>query len=639
MKRYCPLFFLFCVAAVLNHTGCFQKPAEPSAAIQQSLLPSGSLRIFAIQGTGHESPLKDKPVQDVPGIVTAITYSKGQPSGFYMQDPEGDGNPASSDALYVYCGAEAFPAGLNTGDLVTVSGTVTEFAYKPKNAPLEDLPVTQITAPAVRLLSSNHALPPPIELKAAQFEKPVFLDDLTRLNPDAEALDFYESLEGMRVCVTNPRVVAAPYNGTHYIAPADAQGFSVRGGMMYNSYAATARLCLYPKKCFARLSDAGVASPLPSIGDSYRGTITGILGYGYGNYQIEPAEPLPPLIRSAVWPETSSALFSPQALNLVSYNLENFSYGNTKKSHSSKKTAAERAAAFAGQLITGMKAPDLICLIEVQDDSGEKKDDGVVSARKTLDLLTAELEKRRPGAGYKAVAINPTEGMDGGAPGANIRCAYLYRSDRLELVPDRDGKNNSRAATQAEIDAGGLNLIQNPARIGLGNPAFKHTRKSLAAHFRFKTGINGGKDFFVINNHLTSKRGDGKIWGRNQPVIRSSEVKRHRQAEAVAAFIKSITAVRPDAVIISAGDYNDFWFSKTIDIFKAAGMHNAIEVLPEHDRYTYVYDGHSQTLDNIMVTRNVRIAHVDILHVNAELPQKERLSDHDPIFVQLRLDQ
>ena len=65
-------------------------------------------------------------------------------------------------------------------------------------------------------------------------------------------------------------------------------------------------------------------------------------------------------------------------------------------------------------------------------------------------------------------------------------------------------------------------------------------------------------------------------------------------------------------------------------------MKNVIETLLENDRYTYVYDGHSQTLDNMLVTDNVNIIAADVLHINAEMRPQNRVSDHDPIFAQLR---
>ena len=612
---------------------CFSEPVQTNLTLYAHF---GAPRIFDVQGHAHESPLQSKKVKDIRGIVTAITYSKGKPNGFYFQDKTGDGDAVTSDAVYVFCGTEHFPSNIAVKDYAAVTGTVQEFAYKPKKTPAEYLSVTQLIPTEIHIISSGNELPAPVELQAASLEKPVFLDDLCTLNPEAEAIDFYESLEGMRVCVKTPQVVAAPYKGTQYIAPADAHGFSARGGIVYNSYDATARLCLYPKKCFAGSREAVTAEIEPSIGDVYGGDVIGVLDYAYGNYQIALTEPLPALIRKAVKKSPTAAGFAPDKLNLASYNLENFSRANTAQSHSSKKTGAERAAAFARHFVLNMNTPDLICLAEIQDDSGEKSGDGVVSAHNTLRLLIDEIAKYQTACVYKAVCVNPENGKDGGAPGANIRCAYLYRSDRLELVPDRDGDfSNTRSTTKAEIETGGTRLLQNPARIGVGEPAFKSTRKPLVAHFRFKAGINGGKDFFVINNHLNSKRSDGKIWGSPQPVHRSSETKRHKQAEIITAFIRSITDIRPEAVIISAGDYNDFWFSETVAIFKNAGMKNIIETLPENNRYTYIYDGLSQTLDNILVTDNVRIDTADVLHLNAEMPPRDRLSDHDPLLCSL----
>lgn len=88
-------------------------------------------------------------------------------------------------------------------------------------------------------------------------------------------------------------------------------------------------------------------------------------------------------------------------------------------------------------------------------------------------------------------------------------------------------------------------------------------------------------------------------------------------------------------MIVSVEDYNDFWFSKTLEIMKGSNMKNAIEALPENERYTFVYNAHSQTLDNILVPNRseVAISGANVLNVNSEFGGK--LSDHDPVFVQL----
>ena len=651
MKKYCKLSMFWFVTAVLLTGTCNYVAGNGQQSQKSNHNTRNSNKIYVIQGKGHESPVKDQKIANIPGIVTGIHYSfkkgevKGTPDGFYMQDTDGDGDDVTSDGIYVYCGIEQFPSALKVKDAVAVSGMVTEYAYKAKNAAVSDqLSTTQIKIEVkedVQILSSDNELPAPVEITADKLEKPVFTQDLHVLSPAEEAIDYYESLEGMRVKVSNPRVIAAPYRDTHYITPANAKGFTLRGGLMYNSYDSTGRVCVYPYACFTEKSQVQVADPEPTIGDSYNGDIIGVLGYHSGNYQIEITEVMPPLTRKNTSAESSSITFDAGKLNIVSYNLENFSKASPKKAsdkHLSGKTPKDRAAAFADHFINQLKAPDIICLIEIQDDTAPT-DDATVSAQQTLQLLIDTIATVSGGTpAYTSVNIDPENNKDGGAPGANIRCCYLYRTDRIELVQDSDGDlTNSLHHTKAEIADGGLKLKQNPARIGIDDPSFESCRKSLVAHFKFLDGINGGKDFFVINNHLTSKRGDGKIWGMPQPVVRTSEENRWKQVAAITAFIEGVKAQRSDARIISVGDYNDFWFSKTIQTFKDVGMQNAIEKLEENERYTYVYDGHSQTLDNILVTDTITIDHTDVLHLNAELSPKVRLSDHDPVVVQLSL--
>ena len=55
------------------------------------------MRIFAIQGSGHVSPINTQSVCNVPGIVTQVVAN-----GFYMQDGDGDGNTATSDGIFVF---------------------------------------------------------------------------------------------------------------------------------------------------------------------------------------------------------------------------------------------------------------------------------------------------------------------------------------------------------------------------------------------------------------------------------------------------------------------------------------------------------------------------------------------------------
>lgn len=646
-------------------------------AVYYDIAPSQT-RIYDIQGTTHTSEMNTKYVSNVPGIVTAITYKYSSCDGFYIQDQAGDGNAVTSDGIFVYCGKN-FPSNISVGDIITLSGWVKEhtFGYetgekdangkpvlndKGKPVTKPDLTSTQISLKkdsvkieqkASELPNAKMLLPEPVTLRAVDFVgKPVSTGPIGSLEPDAEAIDFYESLESMRVKITNP-IVVAPYDGQYnrniyYLAPEDtpADCLSYRGGMMYNSYNATPLINVQGKKCFSSAQEAGFdgKSP-PGVGSSYDGDVVGIIDFEtakfVSRYRVIATEKLPELkLSNALEPEKSQIEFNENALNVVSYNLKNFSAWNAGQNISTGKTPkyttkdAERAGDFADHFINQLKAPDVIALIEVQSDSG-LDDNGNVSSTETLDLLLSEIKKIDAAPPYEKLWINPENNTDGGAPGANIRCAFLYRTDRVELVSDADGTQTTAEESNAAavIENSGLRLQKNPARIGLGQEAFIKTRKSLIAHFKLKTGGMSGKDFFMINNHLSSKRGDARMWGPDQPVVRKSEVNRQKQAHIVKDFIDSILAVRSDAVIVSVGDYNDFWFSETMNIMKGSNMKNAVEEAPLNERYTFVYNNHSQTLDNILVPHHVSVEKIDVLNINAETTG---LSDHDPVYVQLK---
>ena len=72
-----------------------------------------ALTIMEIQGEAHRSAYDGQPVITT-GIVTAVASN-----GFYLQDPAGDGNSRTSDAIFVFTGSAPTVA---VGDAVQVSG-------------------------------------------------------------------------------------------------------------------------------------------------------------------------------------------------------------------------------------------------------------------------------------------------------------------------------------------------------------------------------------------------------------------------------------------------------------------------------------------------------------------------------------
>ena len=141
------------------------------------------------------------------------------PASFWMQDPTPDTDEATSDGILVF--GSGVGALVNVGDQVRVSGRVVEF--RPGGETTDNLTTTEITTPglSVAVLSSGNPLPAPTVVGAGGRVPPstVIEDDATGsvetsgiFDPAADGIDFYESLEGMRVQV-NQALAVGPRNG------------------------------------------------------------------------------------------------------------------------------------------------------------------------------------------------------------------------------------------------------------------------------------------------------------------------------------------------------------------------------------------------------------------------------------------
>ena len=213
----------------------------------------------------------------------------------------------------------------------------------------------------------------------------------------------------------------------------------------------------------------------------------------------------------------------------------------------------------------------------------------------------------------------------------HIRNAVLYRADRLSAPYTAQGD----AVTDTEIKDGRLSF--NPGRIGNKEAIFKYVRKPLVAHLQ---RINDKKDVFVIVNHLKSKRADDKLYSANQPVKRKSEAVRIPEGKYIGDFLKRLNQAFPDAVLLAMGDMNDFEFSPAMQEMKGGLMVSAVEILPPNERHTYVYQGNSQVLDNILVNkRYAKNLQADILNINSEFTTAQGyFSDHDPVCAVIELE-
>ncbi|QPQ37340.1 endonuclease [Lysinibacillus sp. JNUCC-52] len=581
-----------------------------------------ALQIHDIQGEGHASPYAGKTIEGIEGIVT---YSFSLNGSYYytIQTPDelADNNPNTSEGILLYSGKNAWP--IQVGNLVSVKGKVDEYAYDGySDANQTDLKTTQINVRndqggKVEVLKSSVALPKAIQIDKLKMSfSQIDSDNLQVFNPTIDAIDFWESIEGMRVEVGNVKAVGPQEHGDLVTVLESEPTNTLHGGVLYEEGKTN------PNRIQFRLEPNGTARDFEvATGDKFNGPITGIVGYSYQNFKIYvPLDQMKQAhVKGSATPETTKIVKAEDKVTIASYNLENFSNNKTS-------TTDEKARKLARAIAIDMQTPDIVGVTEVQDNNGESAGDSKAdqSYQRLIDAI-----KAASGVEYKFVNIDPVNNADGGAPNANIRVGFLYNPARVNL---KEGSPAGDATTAVGYQDGQLTL--NPGRIDPTNEAFNNSRKPLAAQFEFQ-----GADVIVIANHWNSKSGDTPLFGSIQPPQYKSEVQRQKIANIVYGFVNDIKTKNPDANVVSLGDFNDYQFAAPLKIHEGELMTNMINKAEDADRYTYLYQGNSQVLDHILVSNNLKDKTlIDILHINADFTDMAgRASDHDPVMVQVDL--
>lgn len=575
---------------------------NPTAAPPINPNPPVAATVAEIQGTGHISPLVGQKVE-VEGIVTAIRLDGG--AGFYLQSAEPDTNPATSEGIFVFTDITPNVA---IGDSVTVMGDVSEFRQGGDNS--ADLSLTQISNPMFEVQSSQNETPVPVIIGAGgsaipnafvQVDGDLEADDRP-LDPDNSSIDFFESLEGMLVQVSDSVAVGPtdPFNQIFVMTEADrdAATQTTNGGVLISANN------FNPNRIEL---DGGIDEtfvPEVNVGASLDDAI-GVVGYSFSNYEVILTEAVTALNATPV-AETTDLTREDNQLTIATYNVLNLDPSD------------DTFAALAAHIVTNLGAPDIVAL-QVEADS-------------TFQALIAAITNVG-GPLYSVSQIDPEDGQDGGQPGGNIRVGFLFNSARVST--EEEGQMQERevgdAVTPVSVtnNNGAPMLSVNPGRI---NPdAFPDSRQPLAAEFQFN-----GQTVFAIANHFNSKSGDDPLFGRVQPPMLNTQPERITQAEAVNEFVDEILALDADANIIVLGDLNDFEFSLPLDRLAGNVLTNTINAVAERDRYTFIFQGNSQVLDHILVSNNLAPGAIaDIVHVNVDTAAT--VSDREPVVARIAI--
>ncbi len=224
--------------------------------------------IYDIQGSGSSSPI-DGQVVETEGVITGDFQASNQLNGFFIQDPVGDGDPATSDGIFVYAPGNS----LNVGDAVRVKGTVDEFFGWTEITSVSNIAVCGTGSVA----STNVSLPVADTGIWEQYESMLLTFPQTLSATDNYNLGRYGEVSlSVNGRLFNPTQIVDP--GT---AANDMQDLNDRSRILLDD-------------------GSTIQNPLPlppylgpdntlRVGDTVD-NLTGVLGYGFGSYRLQPTE-------------------------------------------------------------------------------------------------------------------------------------------------------------------------------------------------------------------------------------------------------------------------------------------------------------------------------------------------------------
>ena len=584
--------------------------------------------IYDIQGSGSAAAITG--TVSTKGVVVA-DYEGPSPKlrGFYLQDATGDGDPSTSDAIFVFNGSND---SVSLGDVVTVTGTASDFQ--------DQTQVSSVTA----IDTCGTATVAPTEVRL----------------PMASAGD-YEKYEGM--LVTMPQTLSVT---EHFQLGRFGQVVVSSGGRLQQPTNVVApgaeAVVLQAQNDLNRLiidDTTQAQNPDPIIwgrggeplsaentlrgGDTVTGA-TGVMTYTWaGNGASPNAYRLRPLTQTGDGITFEAANPRPEGpedvggdVRVVGMNLLNYfnSFSGCTGGVSGPPLdcrGADNALELERQTAKTVAAlvkldADVIGVNEVEND-GYGPDSAL---QELVDAVNAD-----GGAGtYAVLDVDEGTGEIDALGSDAIKVGAIYRPDAVTPVGD------TAALNSVEFVNGGDSAPRN--------------RASLAQAWK----VNETSGVFVTNvNHLKSKgsecetpdTGDGQA---NCAIVRTNAVR------ALLDWLGNDPTGTGDQDVLLVGDYNSYAMETPIKTLEEGGFTNLVREYLGEDAYSYVFDGQWGYLDHALGSDSIldQVTGVADYHINADepsvldyntnfkspdqilslyAPDEFRVSDHDPVLVGL----
>jgi uncharacterized protein len=562
--------------------------------------------IHEIQGSGLTNTANNA-TRSTEGVVTGDFQGDTGMRGFFIQDPNPDSDPLTSEGVFVFVppASPFFSLALSAGDTVHLRGRVTEFQNQTEIDTLDQLVVcgtgTDIAPTEVTLPETTNG-------------------DLERY-------------EGMKVAL--PQTMTVQQN---FFQGRFGQLSLGSGGRLYqptNQFRAgtpdAQALADLNHRSMLVLDDATTAqnpNPVPYLpadgirraGDTVTG-IEGILDEGPINsdtsirdYRVQPT-------KAPTFSQDNVRTAAPPAvggnLKVAFFNVLNYftTLDDANAPSGLQPRGANTAAEFDRQrtkIFAAMAAidADVFGLSEIENLPGTH------AVQNLVDGLNAYVGD--PGR-YAAVA-DPVTGTGTDA----IKVALIYKSAKVATVGD-----------------------------SLSDPDPVNNRPPIAQTFRL---LANGETVNVVVNHLKSKgscptvadpgntdAGDGQgCWN----------ALRTQQAQRLLGFIDTVQTTSGDPDVLAIGDFNSYGHEDPIETLTAGGLRNEIERFVGAKAYSYVFDGLSGYLDHSLATpsADAQLVGAREWHINADepsiidyntefkpddryTPSPYRSSDHDPVVL------
>lgn len=560
--------------------------------------------VYDIQGSGTASPLAGQTVS-TEGVVTAVYQDANQLNGFFVQDAAGDGDPATSDGVFVYTNT---PAAI--GDKVRVAGQVTEYFDLTEINNVTSVlncGTGAITATAVSLPIADLADWEQYEGMLLEFPQGLYATESYNLG---------------RYGQVSLSVADRLYNPTNVVSPGqpalDRQDLNDRSRVLLDD-------------TYTDQNRDPIVYPPPKLtytdtlrADDFITNLTGVLDYAFGDYRIQPVGSVDFAPRNPR-PDTPPDVGGD--IRAASFNVLNYFNGDGQGGGFPTSRGADSSSEFNRQrdkIISAIVAldADVIGLMELENDYN----DGSLSA--VQDLVNGL--NAAAGAGtYAFVDPGGNIGLD------EIAVGLLYKP--------------------AKVTPAGLPVILDSSVDATFND--DKNRPALTQAF---TDTVSGKVFVVAVNHLKSKgspcddvgdpdTGDGQG---------NCNLTRQAAAEALVNWLATDPTGTGSNYNLIIGDLNSYAMEDPITAIKDAGYTDLLADFAGPDAYTFVFYGQFGYLDHALASDSLRpfVTGAAAWHINADEPRAldyneefktanqiaelygngpYRASDHDPVVVGL----